>query len=119
MCIVASFFTWDAENSFSLSGNCGVDVRNMSLLGRKTPCCFYQLNSGYHFVKNKLFATVKWNNVHSDYFTLRTTFQDDAVRSETTVKRLYRAIFVGFQYIFEKLREEVGRKKGVVNDDIL
>lgn len=117
--IVGNFFTWDAGNRFSLSGSGGVDLRNVSLLGRRSPYIFYQINSGYHIIKNKLFATINWNNVHSDYFTLRTHFQDNAVRSETTAKRLYRVIFVGFQYTFGKLREDVGRKKGIVNDDIL
>jgi len=117
--VVGSFFTWDAGNRFSLSGSGGVDIRNVTLLGRRTPFIFYQINSGYHIIKNKLYATVNWNNVHSDYFTLRTNFQDNAVRSETVVKRLYRVIFLGFQYTFGKLREEVGRKKGVINNDIL
>jgi hypothetical protein len=117
--IVGHFFTWDAGKRFSLSGSGGVDVRNVSLLGRRTPYLFYQINSGYHIIKNKLFATINWNNVHSDYFTLRTSFKDAAVRSETSVKRLYRVIFLGFQYTFGRLSEEVGRKKGVVNDDIL
>lgn len=117
--IVGHFFTWDAGSRFSLSGSGGVDVRNVTLLGRRSPYVFYQINSGYHIIKNKLFATINWNNVHSDYFSLRTDFQDDAVRSRTVVNRLYRVIFLGFQYTFGKLREEVARKKGVVNNDIL
>lgn len=117
--IVGQFFTWDAGSRFSLSGSGGVDVRNVTLLGRRSPYVFYQINAGYHIIKNKLFATINWNNVHSDYFSLRTDFQDDAVRSRTVVRRLYRVIFLGFQYTFGKLREDVARKKGVVNNDIL
>lgn len=117
--IVGHFFTWDAGSRFNLSGSGGVDVRNVTLLGRRSPYVFYQINLGYHIIKNKLFATINWNNIHSDYFSLRTDFQDDAVRSRTVVKRLYRVIFVGFQFTFGKLREEVARKKGIVNNDIL
>ncbi|MFT3675141.1 MAG: hypothetical protein QM781_04510 [Chitinophagaceae bacterium] len=91
----------------------------MTLLGRKSPYYFYQANFGYHIVKDKLFATMNWNNVHASYFTQRTFFGDDAVNSVTTTKRVYRMIYVGIQYTFGKLRQEVARKKGVVNDDIL
>jgi len=117
--IVGHFFSWDAANRFSLSGSGGVDIRNVTLLGRRSPYIFYQINTGYHLIKNKLYATINWNNVHSDYFTVRTTFQDDAIRNITSVKRLYRVVFLGLQYTFGKLRTEVSRKKGVVNDDIL
>ena len=86
-------------------------MRDVSLLGRRSPYVFYQINSGYHIIKNKLFATVNWNNLHNDYYNLRTTFQDNTVRNETSLERLYRVIFIGFQYTFGKLREEVKRKK--------
>lgn len=117
--IVSGYFRWDAGKRINLSGSGGRDVSNVTLLGRKSPYYFYQANFGYHIVKNKLFATINWNNVHASYFTQRTFFADDAVSSVTTTKRVYRMIYLGIQYTFGKLRQEVTRKKGVVNDDIL
>lgn len=117
--IVSGYFRWDPGKRINLSGSGGRDVSNVTLLGRKSPYYFYQANFGYHIVKDKLFATMNWNNVHASYFTQRTFFGDDAVNSVTTTKRVYRMIYVGIQYTFGKLRQEVARKKGVVNDDIL
>jgi len=117
--IISGYFRWDAGKRINLSGSGGRDVSNVTLLGRKSPYYFYQANFGYHIVKDKLFATINWNNVHSSYFTQRTFFDDNAVNSITTTKRVYRMIYVGIQYTFGKLRQEVARKKGVVNDDIL
>lgn len=117
--IVSGFFNWEAGRGINLSGSGGMEVDNVTLLGRKTPFYFYQVNVGYHIIKDKLYATVNWNNVHGGYYTQRTIFADDAVSSETIVKGVYRVIFVGIQYTFGKLRQDVVRKKGVVNDDIV
>lgn len=117
--IAATFFSWDATKRFNLSGSGGGEISNVTLLGSQTPFYFYQVNFGYHIVKDKLFATMNWNNVHGSYYTQRTYFADDKVRSVTTVKTVYRVIFVGIQYTFGKLKQEVARKKGVVNDDII
>ncbi len=117
--IIGHFFSWDASSRFNLSGSGGLDIRNVTLLGRRSPYIFYQINTGYHIIKNKLYATINWNNVHDDYFTIKNYFKDNTVENITTIKRLYRVIFIGLQFTFGKLQEQVGRKKGVVNDDIL
>lgn len=117
--IVSGYFRWDAGKRVNLSGSGGRDVNNITLLGRKSPYYFYQVNFGYHIVKDKLFATINWNNIHNSYFTQHTFFNDDMVNSVTTTRRVYRVIYVGIQFTFGKLRQEVARKKGVVNDDIL
>jgi hypothetical protein len=117
--IISSYFRWDVSRRINLSGSGGVNVNDVTLLGRRSPYYFYQVNFGYHIVKNKLFSTINFNNVHDSYFTQRTFFRDDIVNSVTTTRRIYRMIFVGIQYTFGKLRQEVARKKGVVNDDIL
>lgn len=117
--IVSTYFRWDVSKRINLSGSGGRNVTDITLLGRRSPYYFYQVNFGYHIVKNKLFSSINFNNVHDSYFTQRTFFRDDIVNSVTTTRRIYRMIFVGIQYTFGKLRQEVARKKGVVNDDIL
>jgi len=117
--ITGGFFTWDVSKHFNLSGSGGMEVSNVTLLGRRSPFYFYQFNFGYHIIKGKLYATMNWNNVHSKYYTQSTSFKDNIVQSETIVKGLYRSIFAGIQYTFGKLRQEVARKKEMVNDDIL
>ncbi|HEX2847194.1 MAG TPA: outer membrane beta-barrel protein [Chitinophagaceae bacterium] len=114
-----AYFNWEFSKGIYLSGSGGANISDVNLLGRRSPYYFYQINSGFDIIKNKLYVTINWNNVHASYFTQRTTFADDAVSSVTTTKRVYRVIFLGIQYTFGKLRQEVARKKGVVNDDIL
>ncbi|MBZ4189428.1 outer membrane beta-barrel protein [Niabella beijingensis] len=117
--IISGFFNWDVTKHFNLSGSGGMNVSDITLLGRKSPYYFYQVNSGYHIIKDKLYATVNWNNLHGSYYTQHTSFNDTQVDSRTTVKNQYRVIFLGIQYTFGKLHQEVKRKKDVANDDIL
>lgn len=117
--VASGYFNWDVTQRFNLSGSGGGNVSNVTLLGNTTPFYFYQVNFGYHIVKDKLYATMNWNNVHGSYFTRRTHFADDKVSSVTTTREVYRVIFVGIQYTFGKLKQEVKRKKDIVNDDII
>lgn len=117
--LAAGNFNWNVTKAFSLSGSGGVMVNNVSLVGRYTPVTFYQVNFGYHIVKDKLFATINWNNVDARYFTRKTIFSDDAVSSVTASRTIYRIIFAGIQYTFGKLKKEVAQKKAVTNDDLL
>jgi hypothetical protein len=117
--LVAGYFNWDINERFSISGSGGMSVDNVSLLGRYTPVNFYQVNTGYTFIKNKLSGTINWNNVHSAYITQKTIFSDDVVSAVTASKTVFRVIFFGIQYNFGKLKKEVTKKKGVQNDDIL
>lgn len=117
--LASGHFNWNATKAFSLSGSGGVMVNNVSLVGRYTPVTFYQVNFGYHIVKDKLFTTINWNNVDARYFTRKTIFSDDAVSSVIASKTIYRIIFVGIQYTFGKLKKDVAQKKAVTNDDLL
>jgi hypothetical protein len=117
--LASGFFNWEVSKAFNISGSGGVNVNNVSLIGRYTPVTFYQVNFGYHIVKDKLFATINWNNVDARYITQKTIFSDEAVSSVIASRNIYRVIFLGIQYTFGKLKKEVAQKKAVSNDDLL
>ncbi len=116
---VGGSFSWIVTDRFTLSGNAGKSFPNINLLGQTSPFFFYQINTGFDAVKDKLFMTINWNNFHANYFSQETTFKDNLVRNESKRTFAFRSIYFGIHYTFGKLKESVARKKDLINDDII
>lgn len=112
-------FSWIVTNRFTISGSGGESFPNVNLLGQTSPLLFYQINTGLDVIKDKLFITINWNNIHANYFSQETTFKDNLVQNENKRTFVFRSIYFGIHYTFGKLKENVARKKDLINDDII
>lgn len=116
---VNMFFSYRVIKSFSLAGSGGIAKPSYSLINTARANPYYQINLGYKFFNDKLSTTVNFNNFFNKWLTNK-AFTEDAnfiTRSTTTIP--FRVIFVGFTYNFGKLKENLTKKKGVNNDDLI
>lgn len=112
-------FNWKVVGKFTISGSGGVTQGPYTLVNAPIPLGFYQVNFGYRFFKEKLWATMNWNNFHDRNQRFRQTTEDPAFRIVNTTISPYRVVYFGLTYNFGKLKENVSKKKGVNNDDVV
>jgi outer membrane receptor for ferrienterochelin and colicin len=104
---------------FTISWNGGVTQTPNTLLGKGVFFGFYQANFGYTLIKDKLSGTVNFNNMHSTYQNMKNIVENQNFRTVTSNINPYRVIYFGWTYRFGALKENVSKKKGVTNDDLL
>jgi outer membrane receptor protein involved in Fe transport len=112
-------FTYRIIGKFTISGSGGVIRNPYALVNSPSTQYFYQVNFGYRFMNDKLAVTMNVNNFHDKYFTFTTVTEDPYFRSLSTSISPYRVIYFGATYNFGKLKENVSKKKGVTNDDLV
>jgi outer membrane receptor protein involved in Fe transport len=112
-------FNYKVVGKFTISGSGGVIRSPYTLVNSPSAQAFYQVNFGYKFLKEKLSITMNVNNFHEKYLNFRTTTDDPNFRIVSKSRNLYRVIYFGVWYNFGKLKEDVSRKKGVSNDDLI
>ncbi|SDD29219.1 outer membrane beta-barrel protein [Pedobacter soli] len=116
---VGGFFFYKPVKSFSLSGSGGISRLPPSLINTLKANPYYQVNVGYKFFNDKLSTTVNFNNFFSKSLTNRSYTEDVNFTTNSTTTIPFRVVFVGATYNFGKLKENLSKKKGVNNDDLI
>jgi len=117
-----SLFTntsYKITSKITLSGSGGFMRSPYTLVSLGVFQGFYQVNIARKFLKDKLSATINFNNFFRDNLRYRNVTEDDNFRRVTIFTMPYRAIYFGVTWNFGKLTENVSKKKGVTNDDLL
>ncbi|HEX2606084.1 MAG TPA: outer membrane beta-barrel protein [Flavisolibacter sp.] len=80
---------------------------------------WYGLNAGYKFFKDKLTASVGAANFLDKNWDFKLVTQDPNFTYTSTSTMPFRALSVSLTWNFGKLTENVSKKKGVNNDDLI
>lgn len=116
---VGAFFSYTVYKTLFVSGNGGIDRPAYSLINTPRAFPYYQVNLGGQLFDKKLTASINFNRFFNKWFTNSAYTEDANFRTSSTVTTPYRVIFVGFTYNFGKLKENLSKKKGVNNDDLI
>ncbi|WP_223833759.1 outer membrane beta-barrel protein [Pedobacter riviphilus] len=116
---IALYFNYKVVKSFSISGNGGIDKPAYSLINTFNTFPFYQINFGYKFFNEKLSATINFNKFFNKWRTNRSFTEDANFKIQSTTTSPFRVTYVGFTYNFGKLKENLSKKRGVNNDDLI
>lgn len=116
---LGAYFYYPIFKSFSLSGNGGITRSAYSLINTFNTFPYYQVNFGYKFFKDRVNATINFNRFFNKSFTNRSYTEDANFSTKSMITRPYRVTFIGFTYNFGKLKENLTKKKGVNNDDLI
>ncbi|MBV9986605.1 MAG: outer membrane beta-barrel protein, partial [Chitinophagaceae bacterium] len=112
-------FSYRVTPKFTISGSGGFFHAPFSLVSTQNTSVFYQVNFGYKFFNNKLATTINFNNMlRRDMVYHYVTLNPDLKVVNTSINP-YRVIYLGVTYNFGKLKENVSKKKGVNNDDLV
>lgn len=117
--LAAGNFNYKVIGAFTISGSGGVFRSTYTLLSSPATNYFYQVNFGYKFFKEKLALTMNVNNFHKKYFQYTNVTDNPYFHSVSSNTNPYRVIYFGATYNFGKLKENVSKKKGVSNDDLV
>ncbi|MDB5230871.1 MAG: hypothetical protein JWN76_1676 [Chitinophagaceae bacterium] len=112
-------FYYKIIGQFTISGSGGISRSPYALINTSSTLGFYQVNFGYKFMHEKLSVTMNVNNFHSRYIDFRSVTEDPNFRIVSDNFNAYRVIYFGATYNFGKLKENVSKKKGVTNDDLV
>ncbi|MDB5230003.1 MAG: hypothetical protein JWN76_808 [Chitinophagaceae bacterium] len=112
-------FYYKVVGNFTISGSGGVNRSPYALVNTPNTQAFYQVNFGYKFFHEKLSATINVNNFHKQFVNYRSVTEDPNFRIVSSTISPYRVIYFGVTYNFGKLKENVSKKKGVSNDDLV
>lgn len=116
---VYGFFSYSFYKSFFLSGNGGVSRSAYALMNTVNAFPYYQVNIGAELFDKKLTASINFNRFFKKWFTANAYTEDANFRTASTTTTPYRVIYMGFTYNFGKLKENLSKKKGVTNDDLI
>jgi len=117
--VLTGNFNYKVVKTFTISGSGGVNRGAYNLINSPGLNYFYQVNFGYKLFKEKLSVTMNVNNFHDKFFTYRNVSNNPAFRTVSRSNNPYRVIYFGATYNFGKLKENVSKKKGVSNDDLV
>lgn len=112
-------FNYKAIGKFTISGSGGIQRSPYALVNTLSTQGFYQVNFGYKFFKEKLSVTMNVNNFHKKYMQFNSVTDDPNFRIVSANINPYRVIYFGATYNFGKLKENISKKKGVTNDDLV
>lgn len=112
-------YSYRVTGKFTWSGSGGFFKTPYMLFNTPSTQVFYQMNFGYKFFNNKLATTINFNNFLAKDFRFNSvTTNPDFTVINTNISP-YRVIYFGMTYNFGKLKENVSKKKGVNNDDLV
>lgn len=112
-------FYYKVVGKFTISGSGGANRNTYTLVNSPSTQYFYQVNFGYKFFSEKLAVTMNVNNFHNRYMRYRMTTEDPNFRIVSTNINPFQVIFFGATYNFGKLKENISKKKGITNDDLV
>jgi hypothetical protein len=112
-------FFYKVVGKFTISGSGGIMRSPYTLVNTPLTQYFYQVNFGYKFLNEKLAVTMNVNNFHDRFMGFETVTEDPNFRIVSTNINPYRVIYFGATYNFGKLKENISKKKGVTNDDLV
>lgn len=117
--LVGGYFYLPILKSFSLSGNGGIMRQAYTLINTANAFPYYQINFGYKLLNDRLSTTINFNRFFNKWFTTKSFTEDASFSTRSTNTTPYRVTFIGFTYNFGKLKENLSKKKGVNNDDLI
>lgn len=112
-------FNYKVAGTFTISGSGGVLRNPYALVNTLLTQYFYQVNFGYKFMNEKLSVTMNVNNFHNRLMAFKSVTEDPNFRIISTNIKPYRVVYFGATYNFGKLKENISKKKGVTNDDLI
>lgn len=104
---------------FSASAYGGFNRNPPTLQGYYGINLYYGIGAGYKFFKEKLTITLQIVNLHTDYFTQRTSSEDVNFKRISDFSYQFRGLQLNLGWSFGKLSENVSKKRGVTNDDLI
>jgi outer membrane receptor for ferrienterochelin and colicin len=111
--------SYSINKHFTASGYAGF-FRNPVSIQTKYPLnIWYGLNAGYKLFKEKVTVSVGAANFFQKKFTYRLITTDPAFQYTSTTVMPFRGISFSLSWNFGKLTENVSKKKGISNDDLL
>ncbi len=116
---LGGFFYFMLYKGFSLSGSGGINRPPYTLVNTQKAIHYYQVNFGAKFFKDKLNATVNFNNFLNKWRNTHSFTEDKNFSTRTLTQTPFRVTFIGFTYNFGKLKEDLSKKRGVKNDDLI
>ncbi len=117
--LAVGFFAYKITELFTLSGSGGISKQTYNLVNSASSNPFYQINFGYKFFNQKLSTTINFNNFFNKWQNVTALTKDANFTTKTINTSLSRVIYAGFTYNFGKLKENLSKKKGVKNDDLI
>ncbi len=91
----------------------------VSIQGYSTGQVFYNLSASYKILKERMTIGLVTNRIFEKYGILKSYVKDQNFSTESVFKFPVRVIGVSLTWNFGKLKENVSKKKGVSNDDVL
>jgi outer membrane receptor protein involved in Fe transport len=110
---------YKAGTRFSIFSSAGFVRGPYQLVGTPSVQPYYQVDLTHSFFREKLMVTMSLNNLHYNWLVMETVTEDPTFRTVTTNRNPYSVINFGATFRFGKLKENVSKKKGVNNDDLL
>lgn len=116
---LGTFFYLMLYKSFSISGSGGINRPPYTLVNSQKAIHYYQINFGCKFFKDKLNATVNFNNFFNKWRNNYSFTEDSNFSTRVHTQTPFRVTYIGFTYNFGKLKENLSKKRGVKNDDLV
>jgi outer membrane receptor protein involved in Fe transport len=110
---------YNLTKKFAASTYIGFYLPPPTLQGRYGLNFYYGIGVNHKFLKDKLTVNLSAVNLHTDFFTQRNVFEDNNFKRTTDYSYLYRGLQCSISWSFGKLSENVSKKRGVTNDDLL
>jgi len=111
--------TFTINDRFSLGLNGGFFAFPVTVQTSRSIQQFYNLNATYKFFHEKLSLTAFLQNFLLKDYTFTTTTRDPAFTTISDLTGPFRSAGMSIGWNFGKLKENVSKKKTVVNDDVL
>lgn len=116
---LGAFFYLMLYKGFSISGSGGINRPPYTLVNSQKAIHYYQVNFGAKFFKDKLNATVNFNNFFNKWRNNYSFTEDRNFTNRTLTQTPFRVTYIGFTYNFGQLKEDLSKKRGVKNDDLI
>lgn len=110
---------YKASTRFSVFSSAGFVRGPYQLVGTASAQPYYQVDLTHSFFGEKLMLTMSLNNLHYNWLVMQVVTEDPTFRTVTTNRNPYSVVNFGATFRFGKLKENVSKKKGVNNDDLL
>lgn len=104
---------------FTVSTFTGYFKPPVGLQGQTGGQWFYNITPNYKFMKDKFTLSFAMARFFTQYMTVKTTLADKNFTSENSNSFQARNFRLGLTYNFGKLTENISKKKGVNNDDVV
>jgi hypothetical protein len=111
--------TYSFNKRFTASGYAGFYRNGVSIQTSYPLNIWYGINAGYKFFNEKLTLSTGLSNFFKKYRDWQLVTVDPIFKYTSTTTMLYRGISFSLSWNFGKMTENVSRKKGVSNDDLL